>query len=149
VRVFDGATGAQVNEVLPYGSGYTAGLFVATAVPITRLSIDTLAPGSTVSGPVWVAGWGFIENPSNAGIAAMHVWAVPVGSGAPVFLGLASLGDARPDVAAIFGAQYGHAGYQVTGPSLPAGVYDIAVFGQSALTGNFAVLRVVRVTIVP
>jgi co-chaperonin GroES (HSP10) len=149
VRVFDGSSGTQVNEVLPYGSGYTAGLFVATAVPINRLSIDTLVPGSTVSGPVWVAGWGFIENASNAGIAAMHVWAVPVGSGAPVFLGLATLGEARPDVAAQFGAQYGHAGYEVTGPSLAAGVYDIAVFGQSALTGNFAVVRIVRVTIAP
>jgi hypothetical protein len=77
--------------------------------------------------------------------------ALPVGGTAPIFLGAATLGDARPDVAERFGSQYAGAGFHLTIPSgtLPLGTYDIAMFAQSAQTGTFEIVRVVRVTRTP
>jgi hypothetical protein len=102
-----------------------------------------------VHGAVTLAGWAFDEHPTNAGLAAIHVWAAPVGGGAPTFVGLATLGISRPDVGVIFGAQYAHAGFSVAGPALPAGAYDLVLFGQNAATGLFDLVRVVRVTVTP
>jgi FG-GAP-like repeat/FG-GAP repeat len=148
VRLFDGATAALLNETAPYGT-FPAGLFVATAVPLNRMVANPPAPGAEISGPFTVAGWGFVDSPSTAGIAAIHVWAVPVDGGVPTFLGLATLGDWRSDVAAFYGAQYDHSGFHLEAPALAPGVYDIALFAQSSLTRTFQIGRVVRVTITP
>jgi len=148
VRVFDGATLGLLSETLPYGA-YPAGLFVASAVPVNRMQVNPPAPGAAIHGAFTVAGWGFVDDPFSAGIAAIHVWAVPVGGAVPTFLGLATLGDARPDVAALFGGQYGHAGFHLNTVAPAPGVYDIAVFAQSARTGQFAIVRIVRVTVTP
>jgi hypothetical protein len=148
VRVFDGATGAIVSETQPYGA-FANSVFVATRAPVNRMALDLPAVASTVSGPFAVGGWALIDDPVTTGIAAIHVWAVPVTGGVPTFLGVATTGDTRPDVAALFGAQYTHAGYYLIAPALPPGVYDIAVSAQSSVTGTFEVMRVVRVTIVP
>jgi hypothetical protein len=57
----------------------------------------------------------------------------------------------RPDVAARYGSQYGATGFHLDVPVglLPAGTYDIAVFAQSALTGTFEIVRIVRMTKTP
>jgi hypothetical protein len=159
VRVFDGATSALVSSMLVYPVSFTGGVFVATAAPQHRMTIEMAGRGGgggNAAGPGgdrrpdMIAGWAFVENLHDAGISAIHVWALPVGGGAPVFIGVGTLGDARPDIAARFGQQYGNAGFHLDiGRTVPRGTYDIAVFAQSTLTGTFEILRVVRVTLTP
>jgi hypothetical protein len=148
VRVFDGATAASVSETEPYGP-YPSGVFVATDGPLNRMAVNPPAPGAVIHGPFTAAGWAFVNHPANAGIAAIHVWAVPMAGGAPTFLGLATLGDTRPDVAALYGAQYGQAGFHLEAAALPPGVYYVAVYAQSSVTGTFQIVRVVPITVTP
>jgi hypothetical protein len=147
-RVFDAATAALLNTVLAY-PGFTSGVFVATAVPVNRMAIDTPADGAIVHGTFYLAGWAFDEHPSTAGLDAIHVWAFPVAGGSPSFGGVATLGIPRPDVAALYGAQYANAGFYVDMAGLAPGVYDVVVFGHSSVSGTFNLQRVVRVTIAP
>jgi hypothetical protein len=148
--VFDAATAALLSEVVPYTPTFTGGLFVATAVPLNRMALDTPAPGSTVSGAFPISGWAFDEHPAGAGLDAIHVWAVPIAGGAATFVGSASLGDARADVAALYGSQYGQAGFHLTAtPPPPPGTYDLVLYGHSQVSGTFNLVRVVRVTIAP
>jgi predicted outer membrane repeat protein len=148
VRVFDAATAALLSNVLAY-PGFTAGVFVATAVPVNRMALDTPADGAIVHGPFSIAGWAFDEHPSTAGLDAIHVWAFPVAGGVPTFGGAATLGIPRPDVAALYGAQYATSGFSVDVAGLAPGVYDVVVFGHSSVSGTFNLQRVVRVVVAP
>ena len=85
--------------------------------------------------------------PSAPGIEAVHVWAYPVGAGAPTFLGAATLGGARPDVGALFGPSYANSGYGLAVSGLASGTWDLAVFPFAAGASGFGDARVVRVTI--
>jgi len=160
VRVFDGVTSAQVSAQLAYPAGFTGGVFVATVAPEHRMVIErsgpaggagSPGPGSGDRRPNMIAGWAYVENHRDAGISAIHVYAQPVSGGAVVFLGVATLGDPRPDVAAKFGAQYAGAGFHLEYRSgqLPLGDYDIVVFAQCAQTATFEIARKVRVTVKP
>jgi len=174
VSVFDGATAALVSSMLAYPVGFTGGVFVATVPPQHHMVIEMAGTSTGGSGtvradaspsgapreggqgggdrrPEMVAGWAYIENQKDAGISTIHVWAVPVGGGSAIFVGVATLGDARPDVAAKYGAQYGNAGFHldIPGGLLPSGTYDVAVYAQSAKTGIFQVARVIRMTKTP
>jgi len=107
--------------------------------------------GSSRRAPL-IAGWAFVENGgADTGVSAVHVWAQPVTGGSPVFVGVATLGDARPEVAARYGTQHANAGFHLpfNNRLLPAGAYDIAVFAQGRLTGTFQIVRVVRMTVTP
>jgi len=148
-RVFDAATGTLLSNVLAYAPGFTAGLFVATSAPVNRMAIEVPANDATVHGPFSLAGWAFDDNLVDAGIDAIHVWAFPVAGGAPTFAGAATLSVPRPDVAAIYGAQYAHAGFQLDVAGLAPGVYDLLVVGHSSLSGTFNVQRVVRIAVTP
>jgi hypothetical protein len=147
-RVFDAASAALLSNVLAY-PGFTSGVFVATAVPVNRMAIDTPADGATIHGAFSIVGWAFDEHPSTAGLDAIHVWAFPVAGGVPTFGGVAALGIPRPDVAALYGAQYATAGFSVDIAGLAPGVYDVVVFGHSAVSGTFNLQRVVRITVTP
>ena len=157
--MFDGATAALVSTKMAYPEAFAGGVFVATAAPEHRMAIEmagttgagggSAGPGGADRRPDMLAGWAFVENHRDAGISAVHVWAVPVAGGEPVFVGVATIGDERADIAARFGPQYGHAGFHLDIRNLPAGAWDIVVFAQSAQTGTFPVARVVRVTRTP
>ena len=83
-----------------------------------RLSADVPAAGATVSQPFLVGGWALdLLASSGSGIDAVHVWAAPL-NGAAVFLGAAALNGARPDVAAVFGAQFAQAGFNLVTPAV-------------------------------
>ena len=97
-----------------------------------------------------VAGWATdLAAASGTGVGAVQVWAYPnPGSGEPArFLGQATLGGARPDVAAFFGPNAQQSGYGLMVSGLPPGVYDIAVFMQSTVVGTFTNSQAVRVTV--
>jgi len=159
VRVFDGATAAQLSAQLAYPPSFAGGVFVATRAPQHRLAIEragTGGGGGAGSGGAdrrasMIAGWTYVENLSDAGVSAVHVWAQPVGGGAAIFLGAATLGDARPDVAARYGSQYANAGFhlEIRSGVLPIGTYDIAVFAMGARTGTFQAARTVRMVVKP
>ena len=131
----------------------TSGTFSqATVVPVqvpsgVRLAVETPAAGS-VPTTFLVAGWALdLAATSGAGIGAIHVWAFPVGGGAPLPAGVGTLGVARPDVGGVFGAQFTPSGYQLSVSSLPAGSYDLVVYAQSQVTGTFDAAGVVRIAV--
>jgi hypothetical protein len=111
-------------------------------------AIDT-APGLT-DGPFVVGGWAFDRGArTGTGIDAVHVWAYPADGGKPSFLGSATLGGDRLDVATAFGAAARLSGYGLIVNGLASGTYDIAVFPHSAVTNRFVAAKIVRVTIAP
>jgi hypothetical protein len=114
-----------------------------------RMSIDAPGASQAVGRPFMIAGWAFDPNgASGSGIDAIHVWAYPnPGSGAaPVFVGTAAFGSARPDVAAAFGPAGASSGFGMIA-TLPSGTYDVVVFAHSTATGTFNQAQAVRVTV--
>ena len=148
VRMFDGVTGAQIGSPIVGPIPAVHGLFVSTAVPENRMVIDAPAAGATVHSNFRVRGWVFEEGAPGTGVDAVHVWAYPVSSGSPVFLGAATLGDPRPDVGAIFGPRYTPSGYHLDVTGLAHGRYDIVVFARNSASGVFNQRRLVRVRVV-
>ena len=102
-----------------------------------RIAIDTPAAG-TVRTPFTVGGWAI--DPAGAGggpgVDVVHVWAYPASGGAPQFLGQASYGGARPDVAAFAGPTFAQSGFNLTAALTP-GTYTLVVFARSVATGQF------------
>ena len=128
-----------------------ANVKVTAPVPNPLLAIDTPTSGASRTRPFTISGWAADMGASaGTGMDAVHVWAYPT-SGAPaVFVGAANYGVARPDVAAVLGnSRFTNSGYSLTATSgtLPAGTYDLNVFGHSTVTGTFNIVRVVRVTV--
>jgi hypothetical protein len=144
--VFDGASGNEVFGLLAFDPSVTEGTFVAGPPTLNRMSIDVpMAPDVTTT--VRVAGWAFDESSSSApGIDAVHVWALPVAGGAPIFVGATTTFIARPDVAALLGGEFLMSGFDVSG-SLPAGTYDLVIFAHNSVTGIFDNRRVLRITV--
>jgi hypothetical protein len=118
------------------------------------MSIDLPSPESTVTGPTMqIAGWA-IDRATGAGtgVDALHIYAFPnPGSGQPaIFLGVATLGFVRSDVAAIYGPRYNLSGYglsvNLAAAGLTPGLYNIVVIAHST-SGTFNNLAGVRVTL--
>jgi len=149
VRVWDGATGAEVLGFYAYASAFTGGVYVAAPPPQSRMAIDTPGPGATVPGSFGVGGWVALGDAVGGGVDAVHVWALPVSGGAAVFAGSTTTFVARADIAALFGGNYDQAGFNVTVGPLAAGTYDLIVYAHSARSGTWAVHRIVRVTVGP
>ena len=112
--------------------------------------IDAPAAGSTQAQPFTITGWAIDRSAaSGTGIDSVHVWVYPdPGSGAaPIFVGLASYGAARADIASQFGQRYLNSGFSITVSGLPPGHrYLFALFPHSAESGQFT-LRTVDVIV--
>jgi hypothetical protein len=120
-----------------------------TVATSPRLAIDVPADGAVQKSPVTVAGWAAdLASSSGVGIDAVHVWVFPT-TGSPIFAGVATLGLARQDVAALYGAQFVASGYALTLPALSAGNYVIAALAHSTLTGAFSIAQTIHLTITP
>jgi hypothetical protein len=97
-----------------------------------------------------IGGWAIDRNAAaDAGIDAVHVYAFPnPGSGAPpMFVGATTVGLSRPDVAAVFGAQFANAGWGIEGRTLAPGSYLLAALARSLATGAFDVVATRMVTV--
>ncbi len=113
-----------------------------------QVVIDMPTAQQSVGQPFALGGWAAdLDAISGSGIDTLHVWAYPAGGGAPVFVGTASTGGLRPDVAAVHGEQFTETGYGLTVAGLEPGIYDLAVFAWSRVRGGFAPAAVVRVTV--
>lgn len=82
------------------------------------------------------------------GIGAVHVWARQrdAADSTPVFLGIASLGTSRPDVAAAHGARFMTAGFVFEG-ALGVGEWDVTAYAWNVRTQRFEDARTVVVQI--
>jgi alpha-tubulin suppressor-like RCC1 family protein len=114
-----------------------------------RMHIDTPDDGGTSGGAVRIAGWALDPDAfTGSGIGAIHVWArrLDQPTVGPEFVGAATLGIARPDVAAAFGPAHHHAGYALTATLAP-GLYEVTVYAWNHRTARWEDARSVRVTV--
>ena len=102
------------------------------------LNVDTPANGSSGAGQFSISGWAAdLGASSGSGVDSVVAYADP-GTAGQVFLGVARMGIARPDVAGAFGAQFGTSGFSITVGSLGAGTHTLAVYAHSTVSNaNF------------
>ncbi len=118
-----------------------------------RMFLDqvTFTPGVVpMPGRVRVAGWALDPQVWNGpGVGAVHVWAERAdGAGRPQFLGAATLGLARPDVARAFGPQFHAAGFTLDAPAtLAPGVWRVTAYIWVPRLGGFADARTATVEV--
>jgi hypothetical protein len=135
---------ALANQIVQTGGGDVA------PVSSPRLNIDRPGNNAVVLGTqIDIGGWAFDSGATTGtGIDAVHVWAWPVGGGAPTFVGAATTGMPRTDVGAAFGQpRYNSSGFNLLGTITTAGTYDLAVYGRSTVAGAFNVVQVVRISV--
>jgi hypothetical protein len=128
-----------------------------------RMHVDRVS----VEGPamsertVRVEGWALDPQAwTGSGVGAVHVWArrrgavqgsgfsvQGAGEASPIFLGTATLGLSRPDVAAAHGAEYGDAGFAFTGVLPDAGEWEVTAYVWISRTGRFEDARSVQVVV--
>src|SRR5262249_11474794 len=112
-----------------------------------RLVIDAPGASTTVAPRFTIAGWAVDASAaSGSGIDLVQAWAYPA-AGGPVFLGPATLGAARPDIAAIFGAAFGAAGYAIAASGLAPGAYSVVVYAHSAVAHTFDAAAAVSIVV--
>jgi hypothetical protein len=107
------------------------------------MAIDTPVAG-TAGQPLVVRGWA-IDGSATAGtgVDLVQIYVTPAG-GATVLLGTATYGDARPDIAQEFGAQFRSSGYSLrAATSLTPGVYTVTVYAHSTVLNTFDARQVV------
>jgi hypothetical protein len=124
----------------------------APAAPPSQpaMSVDTLQPGNIVNGQnFFVAGWAIDRGaPQGTGIDQVHVWVFPLSGATPSFLGAATYGIPRADVAAAYGdARFTNSGYGLLASITTPGVYDVMVFARSTVTQAFTAVQTVRVMV--
>jgi hypothetical protein len=117
--------------------------------PQTVIDVPSLTQGTAVVGPSFVlAGWAAdLDSTVDRGVDTVHVWAYPATGDDPIWIGAATYGGARPDVAAVYGDRFLTTGYGITVQGLAPGTYDLAVFAYSTVTGGFVPAKTVRVTV--
>jgi uncharacterized repeat protein (TIGR03803 family) len=135
----DGSLYGTASTGGPGGGGVVFRIKATVSQPV--LSIDIPGGGRTTA-PFEIGGWAIDRGAwSDAGIDAVHIYAFPMSGagGAPIFLGAAPLGFARPDVAALYGPQFGNAGWLMGVDSLAPGRYLLVAYAHSSVTNSFSV----------
>jgi hypothetical protein len=136
--VFGDAT--VLNAAQPtFGGGFSDGFLQLASIPRVVTLLETPAEGGTTrAGSVTLRGFAAdTRSTSGAGIDSVHVYAYAQGGlGPAVFLGTATVGQARNDVGEALGTRFGHSGFTLTA-SLAPGRYLFAVYGHSSVTGTF------------
>jgi hypothetical protein len=112
------------------------------------LTIDRPLQGSVMPSDMLLSGWALDRaSTSGPGVDGVHVYAYPT-SGAPsTFVGAASYGAARADVASAYGAQFVNSGYSLPIAHLPPGTYDLSFYAHSTVSNSFNIVRNRRVTV--
>jgi Bacterial Ig domain len=137
-----------ITLINPDGQSASSGAILrVTPGPFMVVEAPVAGP---VGQPLNVQGWAVDgKAASGTGVTAVHVWAFPQ-SGNPVFLGAATYGLSRPDVAAAHGGRFAASGFTLRAPSvLPAGPWTIVIYALSAATGTFNNTVSIDVTLSP
>ena len=116
--------------------------------PDPRVVIDIPGAGPLTQ-PARIAGWAVDFAADGAtGIDAVDVWAYPADGAAPRFVGSASYGHARPDVATAYGKpDFINSGYSLSLSGLAAGRYQLVVFARRTGSAVFDGVQLVNVEI--
>jgi hypothetical protein len=131
-----------------YSTGQLRVLGGTSSSPNPAMVIDGPVSGSTTAEPFTLSGWAIDRGASSgSGVDAVQVWAFPLAGGSPIFAGGATLGGSRPDIANLFGAQFGASGYALNVTGLAPGTYDFSVSARSTVTGTFNQSQHTTVTI--
>jgi hypothetical protein len=113
----------------------------------TRILIDSLTNGDTVTSPFLVSGWAVdTAAPSGTGVDTVHVWAYPADGSTPRFLGAATYGTQRSDIGQAFGAPFAPSGFALAGRLAPGG-YTVVAFAHSTVTNTFANVSTASITV--
>jgi hypothetical protein len=151
------ALGAGTYRLTAFAHSAVSGTFnlsasvtvtVIAPTPSPAMAIDSPPSGSAQSQPFWLAGWAVDRGaPSGTGVAAINVWAFPVGGGPPQYLSQAAYGASRSDIGALYGSRFTNSGYSVFISGLAPGLYDITVYAYSTVTSSFGQYTSVRITV--
>ena len=113
-----------------------------------QIVIDTPSGRPDVPQPFTLAGWAAdLDAAEGTGVGTVHVWAYPITGADPIFLGVASYGGRRPDVAAVYGDPFRDSGYGLVVDRLTPGIYTLAVFAWSPATGTFAPAKTLQIVV--
>jgi hypothetical protein len=147
MKPVSGMAGIALACVIVLGLGHGSPAFAQSGG--MRMFVDRPLNSSAVPIPFDVSGWALDLNAGSSGVDAIQIWAFP-SSGAPVFLGAATLDIDRPDVAAAFAnPALLKSGFLLTvSKSLPSGAYTIRVFVRQASTQAYAIVVDVPVTVI-
>jgi hypothetical protein len=113
-----------------------AALLVAARPALAQLAIDVPAADST-SSMTTVAGWACHTGASDPGVDAVEVWLFPLPTGDWQYLGAATIGIQRDDVAAAMGGNCHYSGYSLSTSNLHAGLSQVWVFARNSSTDVF------------
>jgi hypothetical protein len=113
------------------------------------LFIDTPAPSATVTSAFEVGGWAVDPSAaSGTGVDQIHIYIFPNGGAdPPVYIGMASLGWARPDVGAVLGSQFTNSGFHFTVTGATPGNFVLGVYAHSTVTNTFSIVKTVPFTV--
>jgi len=120
-----------------------------TRAPRPMIAVDAPSNNAAVSTRGFVvAGWAADAGAtSGIGVDAIAVWAFPSTGGAAILAGVATPGNARPDVGAYLGAQFTNTGFGLTTNPLPPGGYTLAVYAHSVVNNSWNTPSLVNVTV--
>ncbi|MGH9334137.1 MAG: hypothetical protein ACRD21_10350, partial [Vicinamibacteria bacterium] len=130
--------------------GVHAGIYHLPPVTTTVLAVESPPNNSGRLQPFTITGWAADPGaPAGTGVDVVHVWAYPAGGG-QLFLGAATYGGSRPDVAAALGnARFTNSGFTLNVNGIPNGRYLVRVFARSTLTGTFDASHDINLTVGP
>jgi len=118
----------------------------AVVGPSVRVLLD--GTPTDVQQPYQLTGWALdLLAIEGVGVEAVQLWATPTGGGTPIFVGVASTGTLRPDVATRYGSQFAAAGFRVVLDGLPSGTYDLGIIVPLTATGSIGWTSLTRVTV--
>src|SRR5262249_5728765 len=116
----------------------------------TRMAIETPLSGATLASAFLAAGYAFDPAAtSGSGVDAVVLYAYHnFGSGeAPAFLGAATYGTAREDVARAYGSTFTNCGFQLNVSGLPTGSYRIFAFAHNMAASAYSAYVFADVTV--
>jgi hypothetical protein len=107
----------------------------AWGIAAQRGALDNPGQGATVPTTFGVGGWilDLAWAGAGSGITAVTIGRTNLDGSNPVIIGNATIGIARPDVAAAYGAQYSNPGFHAT-VTFPPGQYLLHVVGTSQIS---------------
>ena len=106
-----------------------------TLTPGPQIAVDVPSNNQAVGSGFSVSGWAIdLRAPSGSGVDSVFASATPTAGGSAVFLGNATLGVARPDVANFYGARAATSGFALATAPLPPGQYRILIWSHSVVT---------------
>jgi hypothetical protein len=121
---------------------YSAYVFVdVTVTGVRALVIEAPAASASVMSSFEIDGWAIDSGAaSGTGVDAIHLYLSPIGRAEPpIFLGAATYGLPRADIASAYGSRFTNSGFRLTAGGVRPGSYLLSAFAYSTATGSFSI----------